>query len=291
MTLLCFRVLKVLTKLTVNWLRICRQFQCGLISGKWFLTPTCPKQDIEIIFSCKSKKSNHPDLTFNGIPIAREPYTKHLGVYLDTRLNFSKHIKEKVSIAMRGIALLKLLSKYVNRNVLALSYKMYIRPNLDYGDVTYHNQRIDLMDLIERVQYKAVLIVSACWQGTSREKLYEELGWESMSDRRWFRRLTIFYKINNGLAPSYLYDHIPKRNEISLTLHNRHDNTPLIKTERYENSVFPFTIKSWKDLDGKAKSKPSVQSFKTYLNHFIRPFGHSSFSELVINLGLNYSRK
>ena len=76
-----------------------------------------------------------------------------------------------------------------------LSYKMYVRPHLDYGDVIYHNQRADLMDFVERVQYKAALIVSGCWQGTSREKLYEELGWESLSDRRWLHRLTIFYKM------------------------------------------------------------------------------------------------
>ena len=61
---------------------------------------------------------------------------------------------------------------------------MYVRPHLDYGDVIFHNQRMDLMDLIERVQYKAALIVSGCWQGTSRVKLYG-LGWESLSDRRW----------------------------------------------------------------------------------------------------------
>ena len=90
------------------------------------------------------------------------------------------------------------------------------------------------MDLIERVQYKAALIVSGCWQGTSRERLYKELGWESLSDRRWARRLTILYTINNGLAPSYLSNHIPQRNEISVNLRNRVDSTPFIRTERYE---------------------------------------------------------
>ena len=89
---------------------------------------------------------------------------------------------------------------------------MYIRPHLDYGDVIYHNQRADLMDLVERVQYKAAFIVSECWQGTSREKLYGELGWESLSDRRWLRRLTMFYKISNRLAPDYLSNHIAQRN-------------------------------------------------------------------------------
>ena len=58
------------------------------------------------------------------------------------------------------------------------------------------------MNLIEQDQYKAALIVSGCWQGTSREKLYNDLGRESLSDRWWSRRMTTFYKILNGMALS-----------------------------------------------------------------------------------------
>ena len=131
------------------------------------------------------------------------------------------------------------------------------------------------MDLVERVQYKAALIVSGCWQGTSRVKLYEELGWESLADRRWLRRLTIFYKIKNGLAPSYLADHIPKRNVMNMVLRNREEISPFVRTERYENSFFPFTIREWKYLDEEAKSKPSVKCFKIFINdNYIRTPGH-----------------
>ena len=133
------------------------------------------------------------------------------------------------------------------------------------------------MKLIERVQYKAALIVSGCWQGTSQDTIYDELDWESLCDRRWTCRLSIFYKISNGFAPSYLSDHIPKRNVISMFLRNRPDNPPLTRTERYENSFFPFTIKAWKELDEEAKSKTSVQSFKKYLKQFKRPNGHFIF--------------
>ena len=69
---------------------------------------------------------------------------------------------------------------------------------------------------LEQVQYKAALIVPGCWQGTSREKLYAELGWESLAERRWTRRLTLFYKIKNGLAPSYLSEHIPEHSDINI---------------------------------------------------------------------------
>ena len=100
------------------------------------------------------------------------------------------------------------------------------------------------MDLIERVQYKAALIVSGCWQGTSREKLYDELGWESLSNRRWARRLVIFYKIHNDLTPSYLSELIPIRNELDICLRNRNVNTPLTRTEKYENSFVPLYYKS-----------------------------------------------
>ena len=257
---------------------------------KMVFNPDMSKQAIEVIFSCKKHKPDHLELNFNGIPIAREPFTKHLGVYLDSRLNFSKHIKEQILKAMKGVSLLKFLSKYVDRNVLDLSYKMYVRPHLDYGDVILHNQRMDLMELVERVQYKAAFFVSGCWQGTSREKLYDELGWESLSDRRWARRLTIFYKIHNDLAPSYLTDHIPRRNIIDFHLRNRNENPPLSRTQRYENSFFPYTIKSWKNRDNEAKSKPSVQSFKCILMTSFDPLV-TLFSKFVTYLGLNYSQR
>ncbi len=99
---------------------------------------------------------------------------------------------------------MKFLTKYVNRRVLDLTYKMHVRLYLEYGDVIFHKCKTELMDWIESVQYQAGLIVSGCWRGTSRVRLYKELGWESMDDRRNFHRLTLYRKINSNLAPDYL---------------------------------------------------------------------------------------
>ena len=95
------------------------------------------------------------------------------------------------------------------------------------------------MKLIEQVQYKAALIVTGCWQGTSRDKLYDELGWELLSDRRWLRRLSLFYKISNGYTPSYLPDHIPNRKETHYNLRRKVElETPIIRTLRYEPLLY-----------------------------------------------------
>ena len=45
------------------------------------------------------------------------------------------------------------------------------------------------MEKTEIIQYKASLAVTAVWPGSCRSKLYEELGWESLSGRRWCRRI------------------------------------------------------------------------------------------------------
>ena len=67
--------------------------------------PDLTKQATEVVISCKNIKPVHPELTFNGIPIAREPFTKHLGVYLDSRLNFPKHMKGSVLKATKVLCL------------------------------------------------------------------------------------------------------------------------------------------------------------------------------------------
>ena len=72
-------------------------------------------------------KLENSELVLNGVSVAIYGHTKHLGGYLDTDLNFSKHIRKAVLKALKGVNLLKFLSKYINRNVLHLFYKLDIR--------------------------------------------------------------------------------------------------------------------------------------------------------------------
>ena len=132
------------------------------------------------------------------------------------------HNKKEEKKALKGVSLLKYLYKYVGRNVLDISYKLYARPHLDNGAGVYDNQRDDLMELFEQVQYKAALNVSMCWQGTSRIKVYDELGWESLAERGWAHRMTTFYKIINGLAPTY---HVPEHRETNINFGDRNKST------------------------------------------------------------------
>ena len=157
---------------------------------------------------------NHPPISFNEVPVKKDQEHKHLGIILDSKLSFTSHIKSITSKSRQGIGMSRFLSKYLPRHTVNDMYKLNVRPHLDYGDVIYHiphnicefsncfilnNQRERLVT----VQYSDALAVTGAWKGTSREKIYDELAWESLDLRRWSRRLVLFYKIINHLTPDY----------------------------------------------------------------------------------------
>ena len=55
------------------------------------------------------------------------------------------------------------------------------------------------MRALESIQYQAGLAVTGAWKGSNTQKIYNELGWESLNHHRYFRRITQFLKIMNGI--------------------------------------------------------------------------------------------
>ena len=127
---------------------------------------------------------------------------------------------------------------------------MYIRPHLDYCDIIYHIPAIKndfdssltlnyQMNALERTQYRASLAVSGDWKGTNRNKIYEELGWETLDQRSRFRRLVQFYKIMNDETPDYLKILIPSlQGQFGYRSTNIIETT-FCRTDRYLKSFFP----------------------------------------------------
>ena len=64
------------------------------------------------------------------------------------------------------------------------------------------------------MQYNACLAINGAIRGTSTEKIYQELGLESLKSRRWFRKLCHFYKILNEKLPSDLFNLISNVNRV-----------------------------------------------------------------------------
>ena len=134
------------------------------------------------------------------------------------------------------------------------------------------------MEKLESVQYSAALAVSGTWRGTSREKLYAELGWKSLSSRRWSRRLILFYKMMNNLSPKYTTDPVPQLQQLHYSLRNQ-DVIGRIwaRTAKFKSSFYPNCLAEWNELAPDIRLAPSVAIFKKKLVSIIRPPAKSVF--------------
>ena len=63
-------------------------------------------------------------------------------------------------------------------------------------------------EVLEKVQYKACPPITGSIQGTSTQRLYDELGSIQFSKICWYNKLIFFYKILNRLLPDYFQSYI-----------------------------------------------------------------------------------
>ena len=236
----------------------------------------------EVIFSAKKTKPLHPPLTLGNDEVTRKAEHKHLGMILDTKLDFHSHVKEAICKARRGIGMIRHLSKYVSRNVLDQIYKLHVRPYLDYGDIIYHKHdpelRLDFTKRLEQTQYSAALAVTGAWMGTSRQRLFDELGWETLYHRRWYRRLCHFFTLKTTQYPEYLFSQIPPERQMYYSLRNMSSYQEIgFRTDRYFNTYFPNVIAEWNQLNKDTRNSSSYTEFKRNLISTIRPPKNSTY--------------
>ena len=164
--------------------------------------PDPSKQAQEVTFSRKAKKEYHPPLAFDNNNVLETNSQKHLGVVPDNRLSFEDHSKMILNKVNKTTALLRKLQNILPRSALLTTYKSFIRPPLDYGDMIYDQAyNASFHQKLELLQYNACLAITGEIRGISREKLYEELGLESLQLRPWFRKLSCLYKLFNNEHP------------------------------------------------------------------------------------------
>ena len=201
--------------------------------------PNPKKPTQEVFFSRKKQSQNHPTISLNNIHVERESYQRHLGIILDEQLNFKQHVDNVILKVDKGISVIKKLRHSLPRKSLITVYEAFLRPLIDYGNIIYDQPQNEYFcEKFESVQYKAAQAIIGAMQGTSREKIYKELGLESLKNRRWYKRLCCMFKIMNEEAPKYLTNILSKCQQ---TIATRNSNIPTFycRTDCFNFLFFP----------------------------------------------------
>ena len=121
-------------------------------------------------------------------------------------------------------------------------------------------------------------------KGKTLIKIYDQLGWEFLTDRRYCSPLFHFYKLQNAPTPSYMKDPLPplKKHPYStrseFVLHELSDSSI--------NSFYPDSVRCWNRLGHVLRDSPNLQSFRKCLLAGYRPPAPRSIFGIYDSLGI-----
>ena len=134
-------------------------------------------------------------------------------------------------------------------------------------------------------------------QGTSREKLYEELGLHSLVERHRRNKLIFFYKIVNGLLPDYFYSHLNFTSQQNYPLRSAKASKIMpisARAKSFKKSFFSYCVNVWNNLKTDIRNAKSISIFKKLV--VSKKHGNSLFSvydplgeKLLTRLRLEFS--
>ena len=88
--------------------------------------------------------------------------------------------------------LLRMLKITIDRKLLETIYFSYIRSLLEYADIRWDNCSQQDCNNIEKIQLEAGRIITGSTKLVEISKLYKELGWLELSERRDLHKLFLF---------------------------------------------------------------------------------------------------
>jgi hypothetical protein len=161
-------------------------------------------QKTEFVIFSNNKNIDQVNIHFNGENIKQVEYHTHLGVCLSSNCKWRYHINNTCQRATKRIHILRKLKYLLNRTHLSKIYKTYNLPILEYGCELWDDCCIRDTQTLECLQLETARIVTGLLIYSSAESLYFETGWSKLEDRRKSRKLNLFDKIENNMAPTYV---------------------------------------------------------------------------------------
>lgn len=208
-----------------------------------------------IIFSKKNVLPPYlTNVYINGSVVASVDSIKDLGVILDSKLLFEKHIEGIVQRAFRSLGfILRMSQGFQNSQSLILLYQSLVRPILEYATPAWNPMYHKYITRLEAVQRKFINILNYKFNRQRHFLAYSlNLSYYRMqgleSRRKYFDILLLYKIVNNLLDCKYCIEFL-SFNAGSYSLRHRmtfytdrfhsnyYSNSPLIRCQRTYNAL------------------------------------------------------
>ncbi|GFO50066.1 retrovirus-related pol polyprotein from type-1 retrotransposable element r1 [Plakobranchus ocellatus] len=128
-----------------------------------------------------------PVLYLESQPIPVKAEAKYSGVFFNSKLNFSSHVKYLKKKCLKALNLLRVVDHTdwgADRAILLRLYRTLVRSKLDYGSVIYGSANKHVLRALDRIHHQGLRIALGAFRTTPIKSLYAEAGEPSLEHRR-----------------------------------------------------------------------------------------------------------
>ena len=194
----------------------------------------------------------------------------YLGVQISDNLNWSPHIDKVCNKANKILGLLRRNLYNTPRQIKEDSYKILVRPILEYSSTVWSPWQNKNKNKLEQIQKRAarfVLNINYQNHDSITKRIAEDLKWDTLENRRNKSSVTMLYKvINSQIAVPSSYHPIPANRITRTGPHTLQQYQPSVNSFKY--SFFPRTVQLWNSLPEFVATSPSIEEFKAGLQDY-----------------------
>ena len=196
-----------------------------------------------------------------------------LGVTVDDKLKFTKHIDTKISKANKLLGLIRHTFKFLTADTLTLLYKSLIRPHVEYATSVWSPHLKGDKDKLEKLQRRATKLVPELREKTYSERL-QSLKLPTLEHRRLRADLILVYKYTHKLIKLDTDTHCKKCKHNTSMLQPSLSNSSRKHNLRYQvqhhqgvrdRFLTTRVLNHWNKLHTSTVNASSVNSFKSKL--------------------------
>ena len=218
-------------------------------------------------YNIKNKTSSNPIL-INNTPVPRTETYTCLGVNLDERLTWEKHIDEICAKVGAGIGVMRRMKPFVPLETLKLTYNALVQPYFNYCSPLWDNCGIGLKDQLQKFKNRAARVITGSTYDTRSVDVLNTLGWETLDQKRNNTKSIFMYKIIHVHAAPNLKQsfRLHREGDTLHDLRNRATDLALPKPKRdFGKRSFKYNgAIHWNNLPIEAKNTNSINTLKGF---------------------------
>ena len=188
----------------------------------------------------------------------------YLGISISDNLSWNNHVSKTAAKGNRALGFIRRNIVTTCRTIKEKAYKALVRPNLEYASSVWSPGQKTLSQTIEKVQRRAARFVYKNYKRTeSVTTMLNHLNWDTLQERRNKSRVTMIFKILNGLVAIDSDKLIPSSRRTRG--HNQRFQPIATRTNYHKFSFFPSAITLWNSLPPNLVEATDIDIFKDRL--------------------------